>query len=214
MHPYHVGLLFAFALILAGCQVAPPKDYTALKVAAPRSILVVPVVNKSTEVDAPDAFLSTLPVPLAERGYYVFPINMVKRTMEDDGLSDADLVASSDPVRLAALFGADAVLYASIDNWTSQYIILSTTTIVDIHYTLKSGKTGELLWEAKIHTQYSPRASSGNALADLIATAIVSAIERAHPNYMPLAIQANSLAFYPKGQGLLAGPYDDAYMKD
>jgi hypothetical protein len=211
---YDLGFVLVLALALAGCQPPPPKDYALFKAAAPRSILVVPVVNKSTQVDAPDSFLATLPVPLAERGYYVFPINMVKRTMEDDGLADADLVAAGDPVRLAALFGADAVLYASIDTWTSQYIIVSATTVVDIHYTLKSGKTGETLWDRKVHTQYSPHASSGNVLADLLADAIVAAIERAHPNYMPLANQANAQAFYPKGQGLLAGPYDPAYMKE
>ena len=105
---------------LAGCQPMPkPKDYAAFRAEAPRSILIVPVVNKSTQVDAPDTFLSTLPVPLAERGYYVFPVNMVKRTMEDDGLSDADMVSAADPKRLASLFGADAVLYASIDTWTT-----------------------------------------------------------------------------------------------
>ncbi len=213
-HLYALSLIAA-ALALAGCQTPPPpKDYTALKAESPHSILVVPVVNKSTEVDAPDTFLSTLPVPLAERGYYVFPVNMVKRTMEDDGLSDADLVAGSDPVRLAALFGADAVLYASIETWTTQYAVISAATIVTVHYVLKSGKTGAQLWEARVRTQYSPQANSGNIIADLIADAIVAAIQRAHPNYMPLAIQANALAFYPKGQGLLAGPYDPEYRKD
>ena len=107
------------AVALAGCAPAP-KDYTNLRAEAPRSILIVPVVNKSTQADAPDNFLVTLPVPLAERGYYVFPVNMVKRTMEDDGLSDADMVANAEPVRLASLFGADAVLYASIEKWNSR----------------------------------------------------------------------------------------------
>ena len=205
--------LLVVALALAGCQVGGPKDFTALKAESPRSILVVPVVNKSTQVDAPDIFLSTLPVPLAERGYYVFPVNMVKRTMEDDGLSDADMVFGSDPVRLASLFGADAVLYASIDTWTTTYIILSAATVVDIHYYLKSGKTGALLWDAKVHTQYSPSSNSGNPLADLIANAIVAAIQRAHPDYTPLARQANAIAFYSQTQGILAGPYDPQYRK-
>jgi hypothetical protein len=203
------------ATALVGCQpMQGPKDYTAFRAEAPRSILIVPVVNKSAQVDAPDTFLSTLPVPLAERGYYVFPVNMIKRTMEDDGLSDADMVFAADPKRLASLFGADAVLYASIDTWTTTYIVLSAATVVDIHYVLKSGKTGAVLWEKKVHTQYSPQASSGNLLADLIADAIVAAMQRAHPNYIPLAVQANTTAFYPKGTGLLAGPYDPSFGKD
>jgi hypothetical protein len=200
-------LLLGAMLALAGCAPKTPKDYTDFKAEAPRSILIVPVANKSTEADAPDNFLATLPVPLAERGYYVFPVNMVKRTMEDDGLSDADMVGAADTVRLAGLFGADAVLYATIEDWNARYIVISETTTVKVQYTLKSGKSGKTLWDRTIVTQYSPQANGGNPLANLIAGAIAAAIERAHPSYLRLARQANTVAFYQEGQGVLSGPY-------
>ena len=95
-------------LILAGC--ATPKDYAKFNAVQPRSILVVPVVNRSVDVTAPDYFLSTIAIPIAEQGYYVFPVNMVKRILEDDGLSDADLVHNAQTNKLASLFGADAVM--------------------------------------------------------------------------------------------------------
>lgn len=202
-------VLVGAALALAGCT-RTPKDYTDFKAEAPRSILVVPVVNKSTQADAPDDFLATLTVPLAERGYYVFPVNMVKRTMEDDGLSDADMVANADPVRLAGLFGADAVLYASIDEWDSKYVVFATTTTVKVTYILKSGKTGKTLWANTVATQYSPQANSANPIANLIANVIIAAIERAHPDYLPLARQANTVGFLTEGQGILPGPYNTA----
>lgn len=200
----------AAVLLLAGCahKEAPPADYTALRDAQPRSILIVPVTNKSTQVDAADNFLVTLARPLAEHGYYVFPTNMVKRTMEDEGLGDADLVHKSDVRRVAALFGADAVLYAEIVNWDASYAILSTTTTVSVNYELKSGATGATLWKRTITAQYTPQASSGNPLAALIASAITAAIQRAHPNYIPVANTANLRAFDEKNQGLLTGPYD------
>ena len=61
------------------------KDYTKFNAASPHSILIVPVVNKSVDVTAPDYFLSTIAVPVAEQGYYVFPVNLVKRVLEDTG---------------------------------------------------------------------------------------------------------------------------------
>lgn len=203
---------FAVALtvsvMLGGCaQNVTKYDYTALRTAKPRSILVVPVVNKTTQVDAADTFLSTLAFPIAERGYYVFPVNMVRRSMEDDGLSDADMVAGAPTQRLAGLFGADAVLYAEVEHWEAGYAVISTTTTVSVHYVLKSGKDGATLWENTVTTTYSPQASGGNIIAQLIADAIIAAIERAHPSYIPLANQTNTLAFNDANKGLLVGPY-------
>jgi len=202
----------AVGLSLAGCVTPPPpKDYTAFHQADPRSILVVPVVNDSTQVDAPATFLGTLSEPLAERGYYVYPVNLVAHVMEDNGLGDADMVSQGSPVKLASLFGADAVLYARIEHWDAQYIVVSTNVTVQVHYTLKDGKTGATLWDNDVTTVYSPQANGGNPLADLIADAIMAAIERAHPNYIPLAQQANAIAFTTTNQGVPYGPYDDRH---
>lgn len=206
----------ALALALTACVSGPAKkDYSLFRAKNPRSILVVPAVNRSVNVQAPDYFLSTIAKPLAERGYYVFPVNMVRDVMNDDGLSDADMVHNAPAPRLARLFGADAVLYVSVDHWESKYLVLNTTTTVQFTYTLKDGEDGAVLWERKLRHAYSPQANSGgNPLATLVAQAVVSAIEKADPNYMPLTREANTLAFYAQGQGLPAGPFDKNYNKD
>lgn len=202
----------ALMVLVAACSGTKPYDYAAYREADPHSILVIPVTNKSTQVDAPDNFLATLAMPLAERGYYVFPTNMVKRTMEDDGLSDADMVRSADTVRLAGLFGADAVLYGEIEEWKSSYLVIQTTTTVKVHYTLKSGKTGATLWDKTISSDYTRGGVSINPVL-LAVNAVVAGIERAHPSYVPVANQANMVAFNTPDQGVLSGPYDSGYKK-
>ena len=204
-------------LLLTGCVAPiPKKDYTKFRTEDPKSILIVPVVNRSVDVDAPDYFLSTATLPIAERGYYIFPVNLVKRLLEDDGLSDADLVHSADPTRVAELFGADSVLYIAIKRWDAKYVFLSTTVTVEFSYSLRSGKTGETLWEDSETMFYSPQQqqSSGNPFADLIAMALSAAIIKAAPNYVPLARQANANAFTRPYQGLPAGPYHKKYNQD
>jgi hypothetical protein len=67
---------------------------------------------------------------------------MVKSVMADDGLSDANLVHSSDPRRLGELFGADAVMYIAIERWDAKYVLLATTVTVELNYTIKSAHTG------------------------------------------------------------------------
>ncbi len=201
-------ILIGLIVLISGCATVPKKDYTAFNLAAPRSILIVPVVNRSVDVDAPNYFLSSITIPVAEQGYYVFPVNAVKRVLEDNGLSDADMVHKALAPKLAALFGADAVLYISINRWDARWMLLSTTITVDLTYVLKDGKTGDVLWADSRRIQYTPQgASGGNAIADLIIDVAQAAMTKAAPNYMPLARQANAAAFTYPGPGIPPGPY-------
>jgi hypothetical protein len=205
------ALLIALA-VCSGC--AHQQDFNKQEKfvsAAPKSILIVPVVNNSVEVTAADYMLSTVTVPFAERGYYVFPVNLVKRVLEDDGLADSSLVHKAPASKLAALFGADAVLYITIDRWDAKYAVLTTIVTVGVTYQIRDGKTDELLWENKETMKYDPNksgGSSGNPIADLIVMAVKAVVTKATPQYVPLARQANAMAVmtYP-GSGLPLGPY-------
>jgi len=210
-------LILISALALGGCATPVAKyDYTTFRNNHPHSILVLPARNETINVDAPDYFLSTLSRPFGERGYYVFPAHMVKRTLEDNGLSDTDMVYQAETQRIGRLFDCDAALYVTIERWDSQYVVLATQTTVQFLYELKSCDNGEVLWTNRAQMVYSPQASSsGNILADVIAQAIVAAVEKAAPNYMPLARQANLAAAATPGQGVPAGPYlPEQYRSD
>lgn len=209
--------LLALLSLSLGCATVPPakKDYTAFLSANPRSILVLPVVNNTQNVEASSLFLSTLPIPVAEKGYYVFPVNMVKRVLEDEGLSDPNLVHGAEPARLCNLFGSDAVLYVTIEAWTAQYMVITTQVTVEFDYVMKDGKTGDTIWKEHRKVVYAPQQQSGGSpLAALVAAAVQAAITKAAPNYMPLARQANDQVFNTPGVGLPAGPYSPDYGKD
>lgn len=202
-------LLLLFSVMISGCAVTTPKkDYAKFNAANPRSILIVPVTNQSAEVTAPDYFLSTVSIPLAERGYYVFPVNLVKRILEDEGLSDSGLVHSAPAEKVCGLFGADSVLYVDIKEWSAKYMLLATTVTVQLAYKIKDCKTNDTLWEHEQTMNYTPQSSSsGHPVANLVVMAITAAVAKAAPNYVPLARQANSLAFYPHNTGIPLGPY-------
>jgi hypothetical protein len=211
----HVVMALGIVSLVACAPVATHKDYSAFRKTNPRSVLVVPVMNRSVDVEAPDYFLSTISRPLAERGYYVFPVNLTKRLMEDDGLSDADMVHASDPATLGRMFGADSIMYVSIERWDARYLILQTTTTVELNYELKSGTTGETLWTDTQKIVYTPKSPLDNSgLLGLVAAAITAAVEKAKPDYLPLARQANAKSVGSEGMGLPAGPYDANYRID
>jgi hypothetical protein len=209
MSRFFTAALLAAGAVLAGCATpgVPPKDFTAFNTVKPRSILVVPVINHSNETEAADLFLTTLPVMLAERGYYVFPVSAVKKLVENDGLSDPALVHGAATPRLAGLFGAETVLYVEVLEWRSVYTGLSAGTAVKFLYTLKDGRTNALLWQDERAITHAQQASSGNILADLIATAIVAAINSTKSDYTPVALMANEVALGTAGQGVPFGPY-------
>jgi hypothetical protein len=203
--------LAALALVaLAGCATPVRKDLAKFVAAQPRSILVIPVVNNSVDLTAGDYFLSTVPVPLAERGYYVFPVNLVKRLLEDDGLADASLVHAAAVDRLGNLFGADAVLYIVIQKWESKWVLVSTSVTVEFEYSLRDVKTGTVLWEDKERMTYSSDSGGGGLLGAIVSAAVT----KAAPNYLPLAQRANQQALAYPGPGFPAGPYRPEYKRD
>ncbi|MHB1215153.1 MAG: DUF799 domain-containing protein [Thiobacillus sp.] len=193
--------------VLTGC-VAPPvkQDMSAFLAAAPRSILVVPTVNKSLDVEAPNYVLTTLPVPIAEKGYYVFPVNTTKYVLEQEGFYEGERIHEYPTPALSKLFGADAVLYVAINRWDAQYALLTTVVTVDFDYRLVS-KDGIEIWKENKRMQYQPQNNtSGSPIAMLIVAAVNAAVTRAAPNYMPLAQQANREVFLG-ANAIPDGPY-------
>ncbi|QNP47261.1 DUF799 domain-containing protein [Diaphorobacter aerolatus] len=201
--------MIAVSALLVGCKTNPPKrDVVAYEAPTPRSIVVVPVVNQSVDVDAPNYVLSSLPVPIAEKGYYVFPVNTTKMVLEQEGFYEAERIQQEPPENIAKMFGADAVLFVTINRWDAQYVVFSTTVTVDFDYRLVS-KTGQELWRNSQSMSYSPNNnnSGGGALVMLISAAVNAAIARAAPDYMPLTNQAHRIALQTGKNPLLDGPY-------
>lgn len=204
-----LGLIAFFMVVLAGCVSQPVKqqDMSAFNAAAPRSILVVPTINKSLDVDAPNYVLTTLPIPLAEKGYYVFPVNTTKYILEQEGYYESDRVHQLPTPTLAKLFGADSVLYVSINRWDAQYAVIAASVTVEFDYRLVS-KDGVEIWKEHKKMVYSPHNdTSGHPLAILISAAIKAAMTRVAPNYMPLTRQANQQVFILGPNAIPDGPY-------
>lgn len=214
--------LFIMASVIAACAGPQVKkeDYAEYPEGKPRSILIPPVVNNTVNVDAPRYFLSSIPIPVADHGYYIFPVNLVRGVMNEEGLSDANMVHAADPTILGALFGADAILYITIDQWETQYLLVSSTTIVSFTYVLKSGRTGEELWRGSAtmressedNVKESSEQSGGDTwLGNLIEQAVSAAVQRMAPDYMPLVREANRQALRERGEAFPDGPYSARY---
>jgi hypothetical protein len=201
--------LIVSAALFAGCATVPANfdaQRAAFKASDPKSILIVPSVNQSLFVDAPYYFLSSLPLPIADKGYYVFPVNTVKVVLEQEGLYEPEKIRQMETSKLAEMFGADAVLYVTIVQWTALYVLVTTQVTVEADYRLVDKRNTEI-WTAHKLVTYTPERVSGNSTASLFADMLIAAATRAAPNYMSLVRQANDAVFVDGYTALPPGPY-------
>jgi hypothetical protein len=116
-------------MLAAGCA-SQPRDYASYRAHLPRSVLVLPPLNQSVEVDAPYRYLSTISRPLAEAGYYVFPVAVVDGVMKENGLPTPGEMHAVSLEKIREVFGADAVLYVTIEDYGQKYLIVLSGTVV------------------------------------------------------------------------------------
>lgn len=209
--------MLSLALLLTACagletkpqpEPKPELTHEAFRAIAPRSILIVPVVNESLDVDAGNYLLSTLPIPLAERGYYVFPVNTVKTVLEQEGFYEGAQIHQQPPQVLANLFNADAILYLTIKRWDAKYVVLAASVTVQLEYRIVAAD-GTEIWRAESTNEYSPRVGDSDELnaTGLIIYLIAAAATRASPDYLSLAQEANYDAIMLGPNALPYGPY-------
>ncbi|MCK4874049.1 MAG: DUF799 family lipoprotein [Phycisphaerales bacterium] len=200
-------------LNLAAC--APePTDYGAFVAHMPASILVLPPVNETAEVGASDAFLSTITAPLAEYGYYVFPVALVDGMMKENGVPTPGDMRQVSVAKLGEVFGADAVLYITIRDWTTRYVLVNSTTSVTLDYQLVDIPTGVVLWQ-RSQTFAEGSGSGGGGIVGMVVSATVhAAVNTATDRERDLARAANYQAFWNRGHGLLKGLRHAKYEQD
>jgi hypothetical protein len=198
---------------LGGCKTVTPYDYTNFRAHPPRSILVLPPLNESTKLEGTYGYLSTVTAPIAERGYYVFPVEVVDHFLKEQGMPTAGEMHQVPLNKVAEVTGADAVLFVTLEQYGSKYQLVNSTTVVKAHATLVDTRTGVLLWEGRGAAEQSSN-SSGNLLAQLIAAAVVQALNSKTDNAHNVSRLANANLFNTKNTGLPYGPYNPAYAKE
>ncbi len=218
MSTLKLSLACALTLLMAGCATTQaPMDYSAFKQSNPKSILVLPPTNHTSEVIAPYGVLANVTVPLAEAGYYVFPVALVNETFKNNGLTVAEDIHAVAPKKLNEIFGADAVLYIDIEEYGTSYAVLSSDTVVVVKARLTDSKTNALLWEGKASASSSEQGggNSGGLVGMLVEAAVKQIMETAmDTGFQIAAIASNRLLSPEMHNGILYGPRSPKHGKE
>jgi hypothetical protein len=173
----------------------------------PLSIVIVPAINNTTAANASNYFNVTITEPVANQGYYPMPVEIVRDIFLKEGVIDSAMIKGMPTKIFKENFGADAVLFVTIERWDTTYAILAANVAVGLEYVMLSTETNEILWQYSSTIVVDTTAeSSGFIVADILSTAINTVAT----DYVPIAKNVNAQAFI----ALPHGKYSKLYRTD
>lgn len=184
-------ILIFCLFFLASCGTAKKNLYPGMYSEMPNSILFLPIINKTTSAEAQLLYSVTVAEPLANNGFYVLPIEITNDFFFKEGITLGDQLKGIPPAKYNQMFGADSTLAVTIYKWDTNYYVVGGNVTVELECTITSTKTGNVLWTQRREYVVPTTSSSGNIIADLIVTAINSATV----DYVPIAQRLNTTVF-------------------
>ena len=173
----------------------------------PITLLVMPPINNSTNVEAKDLMYTSISRPLIEAGYYVISPLLAMDILKAESAYDAEEFFDASLTVFNNYFGADAVVFSVIESWTKKGLGVQT----EIRYVIKSAYTNEILFDRScdLYLDLSINSNTGTLLGNLLDLA-VSAIQTAATDHIVAARRANYFIF----RDIPRGKYNPDHMLD
>lgn len=204
-------IICAAAMMLASCgmlnTVTRESQYAKMYEDMPVTILVMPPINNTSNVEAKDLLYTSISRPLAEAGYYVISPLLAMDVLKAESAYDAELFRDASLAPFKNYFGADAVVFSEINTWTKRGFGIDT----NIRYYIRNTTTGEIIFDRScdLYLDLQVNSGSNSALASLIDLA-ASAISTAATDHIVAARKANYFIF----EDIPRGKYSPEYLKD
>lgn len=199
------------SFMLTSCSmmssVTRESQYAKMYEEKPITMLVMPPINNTTNVEAKDLLYTSISRPLAEAGYYVFSPLLAMDILKAESAYDAELFFDASLTAFNDYFGADAVVFSVIDKWAKKGLGIQAK----IRYVIKSAYTNEVLFDRSCDLYLDLSVNSGTggvigALVDLAASAINTAVT----DHIIAARKANYYIF----RDIPRGMYSSDFMID
>ena len=183
------------------------SQYAKMYEEKPVTLLVMPPINNSTNVEAKELLYTSISRPLIEAGYYVISPLLAMDVLKAESAYDAEMFFNASLTMFNNYFGADAVVFSIIDSWAKKGMGIQTK----IRYVIKSTYTGETLFDRScdLYLDLSVDSQSESLLGSLIDLA-ASAINTAATDHIVAARKAN----YYILRDIPRGKYSPEYMLD
>jgi len=203
-------LLIGASTILGACASTSGSQedpYVMFRELMPRSILILPPINESVDLNGTYSWLTTASQPVGEKGFYVFPVAIVDEFMKENGLPNPEDMHAAPLDKIGEIFGADAVMYVTLEQFGQKFEILQSVTRIVARAELVDVKTGQMLWRDRVvHSASNSNSSGSGLLGALVSATIEQVADTINDTSHDAARSANREMFARSGSGLLPGP--------
>lgn len=183
------------------------SQYAKIYEEKPITLLVMPPINNSANVEAKDLLYTSISRPLVEAGYYVISPLLAMDVLKAESAYDAEMFFDVSLSTFQNYFGVDAVVFSVIDTWTKKGLGIETK----IRYVIKSAHTNETLFDRSCDLYLDLSVNSGsNGLLGALVDLAASAINTAATDHIVAARKAN----YYILRDIPRGKYSPEYMQD
>ena len=183
------------------------SQYAKMYEEKPITLLVMPPINNSTNVEAKDLLYTSISRPLVEAGYYVISPLLAMDVLKAESAYDSEMFFDAPLTAFQNYFGADAVVFSVIDTWAKKGMGIET----EIRYVIKSAYTNEILFDRSCDLYLDLSVDSGaNGLLGALVDLAASAINTAATDHIIAARKAN----YYILRDIPRGKYSPEHMLD
>ncbi len=188
-------------------SVTRESQYAKMYEEKPVTLLVMPPINNSANVEAKELLYTSISRPLVEAGYYVISPLLAMDVLKAESAYDAEMFFDAPLTPFRNYFGADAVVFSVIDTWTKKGMGIETK----IRYVIKSTHTHEILFDRScdLYLDLSVNSESKSGLGALINLA-ASVINTAVTDHIIAARKANYFIL----RDIPRGKYSPEHMLD
>ncbi len=204
-----LAVALAATLLLGSCAAGYTRQsqYPKMYDEKPVTLLVMPPINNTTNVEAKDLLYTSISYPLIEAGYYVVSPHLSMELLKAESAYDAEQFIDQDAAMFGRVFGADAVIFSVIDTWKKKGLGIETK----IRYIVKSTTTNEVLFDRTCDLYLNLQQNSGgNSLLSMAVDLAVSVANTALTDHIVAARKCNAYVF----SDIPRGKYSSEHMSD
>lgn len=198
-------------LLLGSCGVMDTRGslYPKMYEEKPVTLLVMPPINNTTNVEAKELLYTSISRPLAEAGYYVISPLVAMDVFKSESAYDSEQFFDGKLDKFKEFFGVDAVVFSFIESWVKVGVAINT----EIRYVIKSAHTGAVLFDRTcdltLDLTYRGSYSEKSLLSGLLDVA-GTLLDTALTDHIVAARKANYYIF----RDIPRGKYHPDHMED